>query len=698
MSKGGDNAVVQDTAEPLGHIRDQNATSQKDGNIVSAVLDIQRHAGTVTRDNWIRSLECLYLAAEDDDREPSGKRRRVAPGARIASCGPELLRRTYLDPVSDPDAGRDYVAVSYTWASSEEEDDEGEDTAIGSYRIESPNTGEADLPSNVRDVVWKRVLSFAAHVKCKYIWVDAECVDQEDESEKETAIQNMHLVYSLSKKPVALLTRAIESAEELDLLVSLLLGDVRAEEEAAVLELLDDITSNLWWTRAWTFQEDYRASTRMTLLIPHSAALEERKREARDFAHRPLLGTLQGEICIKSADFRRQATEFCLLYRTKSVAAQPLCNTILQRAGKYNVLLREESSPGPYAISRSMSPTIFADVGSRGITTESDRLAIAANCCGYTTRLDTASLNSSGSSLSLSMLALYLLNGEIIENDPRRCRGTLQDGVFTWLAKQCLGSFRPPVDEELTFIKSCRLLDPVLTLEGTQTRGHLWKLGRTIRREPMRRLKYSTLSPLEILATELNYKKYGASYPGLATSILAWMQDSSAAANKRANKLYHQQQRHRRPWEWREWMANEVEAALLEGKPLRLASMVHPQHEGDDGPCRAIFVCDSEEEQEKEKGSEEDDGSGEDTSDEEASPEESYVFTAARPAKGGRLGDIPKHVSLEVRVEWPTEGGDGAGQNAQPKLYIKRWLNGLCFFDGYPQRPVLFPWPPALLS
>ncbi|KAI1341482.1 hypothetical protein F5Y15DRAFT_406490 [Xylariaceae sp. FL0016] len=719
-------AVIQDTAEPLGQIRcsiDSHPHAATN-NIISAVLDIQQHA--VTRESWIKSLECLYLDT-DESSEPSGRRRRGNHGRGIATADNRLLRRTYLNPVSDALGGRDYIAVSYTWDLSEEEKGEHASTC-GNYHIES-RRGEWSLPSEVRDLVWERVLRFSEHVKCKNIWIDRECVEQDDEAEQETAIQNMHLVYSLSKRPVAVLSRTIKTAEELDLLISLMLGDVRLEEEEAVLELIDSITASLWWTRAWTFQEDYKASTRMTLMIPHDCLLEDRKCAARDFSNRPLLGNLEGEICIKSADFRRRATEFCILYKKKRPASVPVCAKILETAGKYNVLLREQ--PGLHAFSRSMSPTIFADIGRRGITTQSDRLAIAANCCSYTTRLDTFGLNASNRSLSLSMLALYLLNGEIIENRPKQCYGTLKDNIFKYLAKQSLSSFRPPVDEELTFIKSCRFIDPILTPEGTITRGHLWKLGKVIRRRPMKRDKYNTLSPLETLATELHYKTYGATHEGLATSLWHWTQESAAAALAAARRGFRPAAK--RPWEWREWMADEVEAALLEGKALRLASLVRPddgQRAGDEhgaGPYRAIFVSDAAADEELDSQA---------TLDSQDAPlQTSYVFTAARPAKPGRLGDIHKHVSLEVDIEWPdappseeedsadeaesggeatgAKAGDKEGSEAKkerkpvktpaaalppPKLFIRRWINGLCFFDDAPQRPVLFPWPPALLA
>ncbi|KAI0974564.1 heterokaryon incompatibility protein-domain-containing protein [Xylaria arbuscula] len=699
MSKKGDdrNAVVQDTAEPLGQIRDSHAALGNGDNIVSAMLDIQRHA--ITRNNWIKSLECLYLAT-DRDGEPTGKRQRLANGQSAASFyTPELLRRTYLDPVSDPERGREYVAVSYTWEFSDEEEEQESCRSFGGYFVESRKTGELAQPSNVRDVVWERVLRYAQHVKCETIWIDRECVDQENTKEKETAIQNMHLVYSLSRRPIALLTHVIQTVEELGLIVSLLFGDVEEQNESAALDLLNEITSDLWWQRAWTFQEDYRASTRMTLLIPHTSNLEHRKQTTRDVSNRPLLGTLAGEICIKSADFRKCATHFCLRYRQKRPEMQAVCNKILTTAGKYNVLLQDDNLSNAYtSISRSMTPTILADISQRGILAESDRLAIAANCCGFTIRLDTAALNKRGCSLSLSMLALCLLNGEIIENHPQRHRGTLKDSIFTYLMKQSLRSFRPPVDEALTFIKSCRFVDPVLTHAGIQTRGILWRLGKVIRPRPLKADKYCTLSPLETLATDLQYRKYGNSYTELATNILTWIQETSTTRRRHQRYGGRNPLVHTRPWGWRTWMAYEVEAALLEGKCLRLATVVDPENRGEPTPYNAIFV-----------GDDVDDWNEEENHEEYARP--SYAFTAVRSSKEQmRFDDLPKHVSLEVDIEWPAEhkreqdkghlqvGEERSPELGLPKLYIKRWLNGLCFRGPHSQQPVLLPWPTDLLA
>lgn len=50
---------------------------------------------------------------------------------------------------------------------------------------------------------------------------------------------------------------------------------------------------------------------------------------------------------------------------------------------------------------------------------------------------------------------------------------------------QAYKSFRLPLsgDSSLTFNKGCRFMDPVITIEGILTCGHLWAVERLVRAE-----------------------------------------------------------------------------------------------------------------------------------------------------------------------------------------------------------------------
>lgn len=56
-------------------------------------------------------------------------------------------------------------------------------------------------------------------------WIDQECIDQDNEAEKQRAVQSIEYVYSYSAFPVALLSVQIESEDQLKNLVYIL-GEV----------------------------------------------------------------------------------------------------------------------------------------------------------------------------------------------------------------------------------------------------------------------------------------------------------------------------------------------------------------------------------------------------------------------------------------------------------------------------------------
>lgn len=78
------------------------------------------------------------------------------------------------------------------------------------------------------------------------------------------------------------------------------------------------------------------------------------------------------------------------------------------------------------------------------------------------------------------------------------------------------------------------------------------------------------------------------------------------------------------------------------------------------------------------------------------------MFTSSCPERNAALGqdsnDIDRHVSLEVDVEEEGSEDDDVGNDIQlPRLYTKRWVQGLCFFRGCRREEVLFPWPAPLV-
>ncbi|KAK1705734.1 hypothetical protein BDP67DRAFT_494626 [Colletotrichum lupini] len=334
------------------------------------------------------------------------------------------------------------------------------------------------------------------------------CICQEPGPEKTRGMQAMDMVYKLSNHPIALLARPIESHEELCLLADVFQGNFVSKHasgefrlssfaESALerlrraLSLLDAITSDLWWTRAWTFQENYRCDGQMTLLISHpedGEIFREKTKKEKVF------GNVVGDISISSRKFQTESTKLCQACIIAEDGRVPglsdVAEQILKTTSNYEFLLRETMPDGRYSAPWSQSPRIIKDIEFCGSKFCHDRLAIVANCCHCSIRLDDAILRQGSNSMSLSMLALYLLNGEIMEDTCEekeedrtwvRCR---KQTVSDFVTDQSFDGFCPPLlRRPLVFNNGCRFIDARLTHEGLETAGHLWKLDRVIQPE-----------------------------------------------------------------------------------------------------------------------------------------------------------------------------------------------------------------------
>ncbi|KAI1483325.1 hypothetical protein F4774DRAFT_367168 [Daldinia eschscholtzii] len=627
-----------------GHLSQASAGYQKP--ITSHLLEIQK--SRTNRDGFLESiiekLECFSVSSQDTEGTGSVK----------------LLRHEINALLN-----KNYIALSYTWRPSAYESSKS-----GRYLIQNKSKTRDD-PSEVRNCVLDRITDYMDSIHVKFLWIDRHSIPQqacenldcqhEPCNQKRWSLQCMDWVYKLSRHPVALLGRPISSSRELDIFYGIIKGsfvtqdgegggltfkrEVDRQRAECILDLLYEITSDLWWQRAWTFQENYKGGIAMTLLIKHPHSLERKKRDCGIF------GKVRGELSIRSVDFSYKATRFCAAFRGTQDPTLEESEKIVQ------ILNGTEKYTETLQWSEPMYPAIIANVEERDVQYPWDRIPIVANCSDYPVRLDVQKLEKEDHSLSLSILATCLLNGEIFYNKPS---GDPESdlSVSQFLKEYHFNKFcSPPLERCLTYNKNCRFIEVEFIKAGIQTIGHVWELGPIIQTAGLesktRFFDVKTSECEKYIVEHLTYlfrKLDSLSYTELAGSI----KEYSKIIDKKKD-IYKFRVRYMSK------MAMAVAKAIEEGKALRLGRLW--KRKGDPNPFKAIFVW-------------------EDTSNEDPA----FVFTSIH--RGKSVDDTDHHVTLQVDL-----------QNIEddvPHLYVNRWLLGMCFWEGAHLEEVVFPWPSAL--
>ncbi|KAI1330310.1 hypothetical protein F5Y16DRAFT_408762 [Xylariaceae sp. FL0255] len=627
--------------------------SCREKSIASILCDIQDYQCQESQKHCLRfleNLECFYF---DEPRS--------------------TFKRSWINAFEE----RMYVALSYTWNPCDEED-----ASAGAFLIESrPRRRRKSYPSPVRNCVFERILKYMEIMDVTLLWIDRHSIpqkictstcnsifcDHKARHSKEAGLRCMDRVYRQSEHPVALLGRPIESHWDLAILYKILRGKFTAisdverryqlldridyQEAKKVLKLLLAITDDAWWQRAWIFQESYKGGNAMTLLISHPRFLEDQKRDYETF------GDISGELCVNSQRFSIQTTKFCLAFRStfnQTRQNKDMVDSILNKAGRYTMLLEE---------SRTMTPQIISDVEGRGVKQVWDRLAIVGNCCSFPVRMDIERLQENGQSLSLSMLAMCLLNGEMLDNRPFKHHRELDMTVSEFLKDRSFKEIPSPLEQHsLTFNKGCRFTDVRFDESGIITKGHLWTLGPIIRTSRFsHRLPWvrSVKGDLDIsqhwylsrLSQELDKVPKSKVLARHITDYLR--KDASGNAPFQVGENYMLM------------MLEELCYAIENGETLILGSLNGSEE------CMAIFIW-------------------------EGNRNPGLIFTSTQP-KNPNFGsyeanDTHRHVSIEVEIA-PRAG---YSNEHLPHLYVKRWVPGVCFFVGCPRENVVFPWPAVL--
>lgn len=151
-----------------------NPKELEQSSVVSSLVEIARYRSPNDKSlSFIRTLTCL----------------------RVSQTGNYNLRLETQNAQRENDGN--YIALSYCWEPTDEDDS----VESGEYPVRDID-GQYLRHTKVRNVLLNRVISYARRIKVTRIWIDQECILQEDEEAKRIAMDSMDLVYGRSNQPL----------------------------------------------------------------------------------------------------------------------------------------------------------------------------------------------------------------------------------------------------------------------------------------------------------------------------------------------------------------------------------------------------------------------------------------------------------------------------------------------------------------
>jgi hypothetical protein len=477
--------------------------------LLKQLIDIQHHkANREAAERWAEKLRFIDISN--------------VPSLSHLYQSPQSWRtKTLVLPLTDQqqDDGGAYVAVSWRWIGCNDLLPWGcENRESFSYMVQRP--GKDPHKSKFPNHYIERAILYAQAKGITKLWVDIECIYQrqdDGEEDKTLGVQIMDVVYGESNLSLGLLTTGLIHQSEVTLLAELLSGSIFVDFEntedpslklgVEFLELqtlILRILSDARWSRGWIFQEDHLASGRMTLLVPHANDVN-----TKDLPYP--FGKIPGNLQVKVSAFRKAVTMFCLANRASEFRWP---NTeMLAKAKQYNIWNREVHKTAPHyrnkhstrlcdetdrlsghslsgsinysneSVYPSTISSILEDICHRDLLKMEDRVAIMANAAKFSTRLDisleSVLVKSEDYSLSTILLALILLNGEILSHDMENTEdGIMAHTVRSYLEEKQYKFNEPMLRYQQSRIDHCRFKSSTLLINerGVEVQGFLFVL------------------------------------------------------------------------------------------------------------------------------------------------------------------------------------------------------------------------------
>ncbi|PMD53098.1 uncharacterized protein K444DRAFT_619767 [Hyaloscypha bicolor E] len=445
-------------------LRDVDVSFEKlHGNgatMMKRMLDIQECMAPGERSEaWARNLRLLHV-----------------PSTNTSSTGTSPPPRIRLGGMGEHPDETNYLSISYCWPTGTDEDLLRKN---GGFDIETPNGLRR---SRAPDYVLSVAMDYARVHDIPFVWIDQECIEQQQLDDKEQGINSMDIVYRRGRRTLGILTAELTTQPLVDALAALNANEMPTRREAetelmhAGYDLFCILDKQRWFKRAWVFQERWLSGENLHVVT----------RVSSNIARPASLGQTTGY-----AEFQlnRLAYGFCHIHSKSwrnswSGARDPWHGKFeswsdLKHAMRHIADMRFTEFDGvdlkdPMGGQWTYTSKMLAELELRENDLVHDRLAIFANVLGFQKRLDTRKLISDEYGFSTCAVVLCLLNGEL---------PLFGVDMFMMTLRKFLQDCQPlcglgVVDHEL--LSTFRFRSGTLTETGLQVDGWLWHIDREI--------------------------------------------------------------------------------------------------------------------------------------------------------------------------------------------------------------------------
>jgi hypothetical protein len=400
-----------------------------------------------------------------------------------------------------------YIAVSYCWRQpkSQNVSDTPDDRAYTIYTRITDTTKDS-RPSRAPKTILDRAIAYASFYGIRFIWIDQECIEQDNRLDQEVGIQSMDLVYERSAAPVGILQTFLGSQWQLDTLWSLHENkDLDYDQTKRAIQLLEHISGDPWFSRAWILQESTSAGDCIDLLIRYDSSLS-----IPEFWE-----TVSGEIELQFEELlrlHRSAAEQLSRHHFGVTAInigelmQQVGEKLVEHGGDDDELveyidegdklgIRLEKvierillhTPSDYWNTRIPTHRTACNASLASMYLSNcfnskpmDRLAILANMCQYPIRIDTTMVQENKHSLETCLFVQAILNGDLsflvgLKKEAWKNLSSTRDG-FSWLPPNATNLDPKESEVWIEGIQPFRLIDHLVTTEGLSLLGFLWTI------------------------------------------------------------------------------------------------------------------------------------------------------------------------------------------------------------------------------